>query len=620
MTSGNIGMDQGLVDSLARSNTFSPLDLHFAKLMAGLSADGTEELFLAAALASHYQGEGHICFDLSSMAGKRIQEEDPDSPACPKLGKWLSSLKGEEVVGKPGEYRPLILDGSRLYLYRYWDYEKKLIDSLKARITNDPAEVNLGLLKDGLKRLFPETSPGETDWQKVAAFGSALKRFCVISGGPGTGKTFTVAKILALLLEQNTRPLRISLAAPTGKAAARMQEAIKNAREGLNWPEKVKTAIPAEASTIHRLLKTIPNSPYFRFDAQNPLPADVVVVDEASMVDLALLSKLVQAIPPASRLILLGDKDQLASVEAGAVLGDICDTGKDHGFSQNFSELYRKITGETIGEVADRKSGPGMRDSIIQLRKSYRFGPSSGIGEVSRAVNEGESTQTVQLLKSGSYGDIQWRELPRPESLPAALKEKITEGFAPYLKESDPSKVFDLFNRVRILCAVREGPYGVNTLNLLVEQILRNEGLIKREGRWYRGRPILVTKNDYNLRLFNGDVGITLPDSEARGELRVFFPGLEGIPRKFPPLRLPEHETVFAMTVHKSQGSEFDQVLFLMPDRSVQVLTRELVYTAITRAKAMVEVWGKEEIFQTAISRRINRTSGLRDGLWAEFT
>jgi exodeoxyribonuclease V alpha subunit len=609
-------MDHGIVDSLLKADLFSPLDVHFAKLMAGLSGNGTQELFFAAALASHYQGEGHICFDLSSMAGKRIKEEDPDSPACPNLDEWLSILRRAEVVGKPGEYRPLVLDGSRLYLYRYWDYEKKLIDNLKERIVNDPAEVNQDLLKEGLKRLFPQKSPGETDWQKVAAFASALKGFCVISGGPGTGKTFTVAKILALLLEQNTQPLRISLAAPTGKAAARLQEAIKNTREGLNCPEQVKAAIPIEASTIHRLLKNIPDSPYFRFDAKNPLPADVVVVDEASMVDLALLSKLAQAIPSSSKIILLGDKDQLASVEAGAVLGDICDTGNDHGFSRNFSGLYRKVTGEKIGEGVDEQSDPGMRDSIVQLRKSYRFGPSSGIGKVSRAVNEGEGTQAVQLLKSGPYKDIQWRELPRPEALLSALKERVIEGFGPYIKESDSSMVFDLFNRVRILCAVREGPYGVNTLNLLVEQILRDEGLMRRGGRWYRGRPILINRNDYNLRLFNGDVGITLPDPEARGELRVFFPGPEGMPRKFPPLRLPEHETVFAMTVHKSQGSEFDKVLFLMPDRNVPVLTRELVYTAITRAKAVVEVWGKDEIFQTAISRRISRTSGLRDALW----
>jgi exodeoxyribonuclease V alpha subunit len=609
-------MDQGLVDSLVKTDTFTPLDLHFARLMAGISGNGSPELFLAAALASRYRGEGHICFDLSSMAGKKVREDDPGSPACPKLGKWLSSLKAEEVVGKPGEYRPLILDGSRLYLYRYWDYEKKLIDNLKGRVVNDPAEVEQELLKEALKRLFPENSPAETDWQKVAAFASALKRFCVVSGGPGTGKTFTVAKILALLLELKPEPLRISLAAPTGKAAARLQEAIETAREGLDCPENIKAAIPTEASTIHRLLKSIPDSPYFRFDAKTPLPADVVVVDEASMVDLALLSKLAQAIPPSSKMILLGDRDQLASVEAGAVLGDICDTGKEHGFSRDFSGLYQKMTGEKIGEGTDGQSEPGMRDSIVQLRKSYRFGPSSGIGEVSRAVNEGNSPRAVQLLRSGSYGDIQWRELPRSEALPSVLKERIIEGFRPYLKESEPSKVFDLFNKVRILCAVREGPYGVNSLKLLVEQVLRSEGLIRREGRWYRGRPVLITRNDYNLRLFNGDVGITLPDPEAGGDLRVFFPGPEGTPRKFPPLRLPEYETAFAMTVHKSQGSEFDKVLFLMPDRDVQVLTRELVYTAITRAKEKVEVWGKGEIFQTAVSRRISRASGLRDALW----
>jgi exodeoxyribonuclease V alpha subunit len=614
MTAGTLSMDQRFLDSLLQVNVLSPLDIHFARLISGLSGRGTQELFLAAALASHYRGEGHICFELSCMAGQKLVESLPDSPVCPKLQKWLSSLEKEDVVGGPGDYKPLILDGSRLYLYRYWDYEKKLVDNLKGRIGHDPFKINQELLKGGLKRLFPNGSPGETDWQKVAAFASVVQIFCVISGGPGTGKTFTVAKILALLLEQNTQPLRIALAAPTGKAAARMQEAIKNAREGLNCPEHVKAAIPTEASTIHRLLETVPNSPHFRFNAQNPLPADVVVVDEASMVDLALLSKLVQAIPPASRLILLGDKDQLASVEAGAVLGDICDTGNDHGFSRNFSSFYRKVTAEKIGEDSDGQ--PGIQDSIIQLRKSYRFGPSSGIGEVSRAVNGGDGARAVQLLKSGSYEDIRWQELPGRENLPMALRKGILERFTPYLRESDPGKVFDLFNRVRILGAVREGPYGVNILNLLVEQILRDEGLIRREGRWYKGRPILITQNDYNLRLFNGDVGMTLPDAETRGELRVFFPGPEGTPRKIPPLRLPDHETVFAMTVHKSQGSEFDRILFLMPDRTVPVLTRELVYTAITRAKEKVEVWGKEDIFRSAVSRRISRTSGLRNALW----
>ena len=472
-------------------------------------------------------------------------------------------------------------------------------------------------LKDGLARLFPEDGQEETDWQKVAAFTSVMKRFCVISGGPGTGKTFTVAKILALLLEQpGAEKIRIALAAPTGKAAARLQEAIKNSKEKLNCREEIKKLIPEEASTIHRLLGSVPDSPYFRHNAENPLSAEVVVVDEASMVDLALLSKLAQAVPSTARLILLGDKDQLASVEAGAVLGDICDTGKVHGYSQNFCDALKKSAGEDVACPAEGIDGAGIRDSIVQLLRSYRFGAVSGIGEVSRAVNEGDGVRAMELMKSGSYGDIQWKELPRTEALPAVLKDRIIEGFSAYLKETDPAKAFDLFNRFRILCALREGPHGVHYMNLLIEQILKDEGLIKREGRWYAGRPVMITRNDYNLRLFNGDVGITLPDPKLGNELRVFFPAPDGSMRTFPPLRLPDHETVYAMTVHKSQGSEFDQVLFLMPDRSVPVLTRELVYTAITRAKEKVEVWGKEEVFKGAISRRIERISGLREALW----
>lgn len=451
----------------------------------------------------------------------------------------------------------------------------------------------------------------------MAAFTTALKKFCVISGGPGTGKTFTIAKILALLLELNkSRPLRIALAAPTGKAAARMQEAIRTAREGLNCSEKIKAAIPGEASTIHRLLKTIPNSPYFRYDAKNPLPADVVVIDEASMVDLALLSKLSDAVPRDSRLILLGDKDQLASVEAGAVLGDICDTGNEHGFSRQFRNTYQRITGETLVVKNEGQEEPGIRDSIVQLRKSYRFGPSSGIGAVSQAVKEGNSARALDLMKGAVHEDIRWQALPRPEALSASLKELVVRGFAEYLREDNPLEAINVFGSFRILCALREGPFGVQGLNLLVEQILRKEGLIRKEGPWYPGRPVMVTKNDYNLRLFNGDIGITLADPGGNYQLRVFFPSPDGGIRKFPPLRLPDHETVYAMTVHKSQGSEFNQVLHILPDVSARVLTRELVYTAITRAKEKVEVWGREEVFHTAVSRRITRASGLREALW----
>jgi exodeoxyribonuclease V alpha subunit len=608
-------MDQGLTDSLLKENILSPIDVHLAGLMKKVSRPGSEELYLAAALASHHRLEGNICLDLSSVSKKQLTE-NAGSSCCPELDEWLNILQKEDVVGTPGDHRPLILEGSRLYLYRYWEYEKNLADCLRERTAHNPDAIDRTRLREGLTRLFPSASPGGTDWQKAAVFASVMKNFCIISGGPGTGKTFTVAKILALLLELSERALRIALAAPTGKAAARLQESIKNARSDLNCTEDIKAAIPTAASTIHRLLKSFPDSPYFRYDAKNPLPADVVVVDEASMVDLALMAKLVQAVPAGARLILLGDKDQLASVEAGAVLGDICDTGIEHRFSRHFSGLYQQVTGETFEDDADESSKAGLQDSIIQLRKSYRFGPSSGIGEVSKAVNEGDAPRAFTLLTSASYDDISWRELPRPELLPPALKELIIAGFAPYFKERDHALTFDRFNRMRMLCAVREGPYGVKAVNLLVERILREEGLIRRRDRWYPGRPVLISRNDYTLKLFNGDVGITLSDPEDRHELKVFFPGPEGTLRTFSPLRLPEHETVFAMTVHKSQGSEYERVLFIMPDRDLPVLTRELVYTAITRARVAVEVWGREEIFKTAVSRRTIRASGLREALW----
>ena len=610
-------MKQETIDLLLQQGILSELDVRFGRFTTRLSGKEDEDLFLAAALVSHLQGEGHICLDLSTHAAKPLLEDTADSVTCPKLSTWRKTVEASPVVGRPGDFRPLILDGSRLYLYRYWNYERRLADILKERMGNDNLKINKSLLKDGLKRLFPGGKKGETDWQKVAAFTSLTKRFCVISGGPGTGKTTTVAGILALLKEQaGSERLRIALAAPTGKAAARLQETIKNAKEKLNCREEVKAAIIEEASTLHRLLGTVRDSPYFRFNAKNPLPAEVVVIDESSMVDLALLSKLVQAVPAEARLILLGDKDQLASVEAGAVLGDICDTGSVHGFSRPFRDAFKEIAGQDMEGRPLGGNDPRPGDCIIQLQKNYRFGDKSGINAVSRAVNEGDSASSIHLLKEGSYQDIQWQVLPRPDALPRALRDRIVNGYSGYLKAAEPGEIFSLFNRFRILCALREGPYGVYALNLLVEQILREEGLIKRDSRWYRGRPVLVTRNDYNLKLFNGDVGIILPDPAVQNEPRAFFQAADGTLRKFPPLRLPEHETVYAMTVHKSQGSEFDQVLFLMTDRMVPILTRELVYTAITRAREKVEVWGREEVFHDAVSKRIERTSGLREALW----
>jgi len=611
---------QEVLDRLYEKGIVSHLDIDFADFMARLAGGDAPELRLAAALVSSHTREGNICLDLSCLEGRDLfdGEDGVSAVVCPELNHWRKVLKECSVVGKPGEYKPLVLEGgSRLYLFRYWDYQKKLAELIKRRVRGYEADIDIESLKEGLARFFPGEENGEMNWQKVAAVAAVFKRFCVISGGPGAGKTTAVARILALLLEQASgEQLRVALTAPTGKAAARLQEAIKQAKENLDCPDRVKREIPEEASTIHRLLGSILDSPYFRYNDRNPLRVDVLVVDEASMGDLALMSKLVQAMPPQARLILLGDRDQLASVEAGAVLGDICDTGNVHSFSKRFRGDLKKITGYEIEIQGNGEDESGIQDCIVQLQKSYRFSSDSGINAVSQAVNAGDADLAVTLLRSGRYGDIAWKEHLLSNHLSRAIKDAVIQGFEGYFRASDISEVFQRLDRFRVLCALREGRYGTVAMNSLVEKIFRGENLIGSGEMWYRGRPVLITRNDYNLQLFNGDLGIALPDAGANNELRAFFPTGDGAARKFHPFRLPEHETAYAMTVHRSQGSEFDNVLLLLPDRDSPVLTRELIYTGLTRARRGVEMWGPERVFRTAVSRRIERRSGLRDALW----
>ncbi len=348
------------------------------------------------------------------------------------------------------------------------------------------------------------------------------------------------------------------------------------------------------------------------------------------MVDLALMSKLLQALPRQARVILLGDKDQLASVEAGAVLGDICETGERTFFSQDFAEALQDICSCRLDtELFSKDPTKKPKDCLIQLQKSYRFAGESGIGRLSQAVRNGDADQAMAVLKSEKWHDLSWHETRSGSSSGKAIRDQIAEGFRGYFQavekirrypSGDPyammKELFDLFENFRVLCAVREGFSGIAALNVLVESIFEEQQLLRKDRKWYVGRPVLIGRNDYNLHLFNGDVGIFLPDIFAGADARVFFPGQEGNYRSFHPLRLPEHETVYAMTVHKSQGSEFNKVMFLLPERDSPVLTRELVYTAITRAKQEVSVWGSESIFKTAVSRSTRRMSGLSDALW----
>jgi exodeoxyribonuclease V alpha subunit len=618
-------MNPTIINHFYSEGLLAEIDIFFARFMTNLAEDDDPDLFLAAALVSRACGNGDICFDLPSVSGKIILEKEDrkKSVSYPVLENWHNKLVSSPVVGRPGEKCPLILDyKNRLYLYRYWEYEKKLVDSIKQRIRQQPIDLDLSLLKDGIKRFFPENTDTSINWQKIAVATALLKQFCVISGGPGTGKTFTVVKILALLTEQapQTR-YQILLAAPTGKAAAKLTESLKNAKVYLNCSDAVKDAIPQKAFTIHRMLKIRRGSPYFHFNRENPLPANVVIIDEASMVDLALMSKLVQALPDTAKLVLIGDKDQLASVEAGAVLGDICDRNNIHGFSLNFCKQINELTGGSISPSNEKgKNESGLHNCIVNLVKSYRFAEDSSIGSLSRAVNLGDYKKALNLFKAGN-GQISMKTIRSSNDLYRTLKDKIIIGYTEYLKTSEPNRAIEQFNRFRLLCALKIGPFGVNAINRLTEQILFQEKLIQmnplNDNPWYRGRPVLITSNDYYLGLFNGDIGITLPDpGSGRNDLYVFFSRDSGDLRRFSPYILPEHETAYASTVHKSQGSEFENTVLILPNRDYPVLTRELIYTAITRARKSIWVLGNEAVIQAAIKHKIERTSGLRDALW----
>lgn len=619
-------MNKDHITYLYNNGIISSFDANFARFIARVCKHDDPYVQLAAALLSNVTGNGNVCLDLATVAGKPITAESsvPSMLTYPDLFEWPKRLRKHPAVGQPGEFRPLILDEkNRLYLYRYWAYEKQLVDTLLHRINKEVGYVDNNTLKDSLERLFPNTDDRDSVWQQVSAVVAAHKKFCVISGGPGTGKTFTVAKVLAVLLEQEKNfNLRILLAAPTGKAAARLGESIKAVKATLNCRTQIIDAIPSEASTIHRMLITLPGSPYFLHNADNPLKADVIVVDEASMIDLALMSKLVSAVPSDARLIIIGDKDQLASVEAGSVLGDICNRDHTNRFSKLFLQQFEGLTGKKPDAVEARpKSKSSLNDCITILKKNYRFDTGSAIGKLSRAINMGNVGQTLSILKNGST-QLEWEKSLLPSRLSRALEKKIISGYSDYLKTEDPVIALKLFNRFRMLCVVKRGPLGVNAINDFTEKVLRRERLITPGGSsgnpWYRGRPVLITRNDYNSELFNGDMGITLP-LPATGEknMYVFFAEKSGRLRRFSPHGLPEHETAYAATIHKSQGSEFDHVLLLLPDHDSPLLTRELLYTGITRATQQVSIWGFENIIKAAVARKIERTSGLRDAFWS---
>jgi len=612
------------------------LDRAFAGFLNESQASRDPRHGWLAALTSHQFGRGHACLDLALLASTGVQLLGWDAKLQSLLPADLAQAAGS-LPWAQGDASPLVLDGQRLYLRRNWLAEQHIRASIAARLAQ-PCAVLPGL-KPALDRLFGTPSfaeprrsdlrspdrlnsasvddvkqhnvPPSPDWQKVACAVAARGRFTLITGGPGTGKTTTVVRLLALLQSQSAQPLRTALAAPTGKAAARLGESIAQALQQL--PVSMQAHIPTQAQTLHKLLQVRSG---LRSSAPPALALDVVVVDEASMVDLALMARLLAAVPVSARLILLGDKDQLASVEAGAVMGQLCDGAAAGGYSPATVRWVAEAAGQDISAWAGASGA--LAQQTVMLRHSHRFAADSVIGQWASAVNAGDRAAVAALWDTAppwaAEGLVSVTRLRVGHIGAMALSALVRHGWADWLAALTPARdaqavdLLRLFGRFQVLCALRDGPWGVRVLNQQIAHMLG----FAAEG-WYAGRPVMVTRNDYNLGLMNGDVGLCL-DTE-RG-LRVAFAQADAAGqasvRWVLPSRLDAVETVFAMTVHKSQGSEFDHVALVLPDRAAPVLTRELLYTGITRAKQRLTLVAPQAgVLRQAVVQKVWRSGGL---------
>ncbi|MHC9540939.1 MAG: exodeoxyribonuclease V subunit alpha [Vulcanimicrobiota bacterium] len=639
---GTASLSAPYLTSLEETGFFEKIDLQLGRfIVETFVKKDSPEVILASALACKLSRSGHTCIPLDRERLEkvllRIEEEIPVFVDFSKISSWSSilidssaaitsceALSGADLGEK---IRPLVVDKEKglLYIYRYWAYENMILERIKDLQESDSKLIggcDTTLVKKAIASLF---SDDEKPWRGAAVATAVLRRFTVITGGPGTGKTTTVARVLAILLMINPS-LTIAVAAPTGKAAARIGEAIAREKErmisgrilegispDLNGAELLRR-IPSGAATIHRLLGSMQESPYFRHNSENPLPYDVVVIDEASMVDLPLMAKTMDALGEESRLILLGDKSQLASVEIGVVFGDICSVENVDSFSPQSVSAIRELSGQEL--AAGEKKG-WIEGCIVELKENFRFGRDSGIARLSTAVNSGDGDEVTSVLKeAGSDSEIKWitKTPTRRESLKEKLKDMIVNRCKGLFGGSSVEECFKVLESFKVLSPLRKGPFGVVSLNGIIEEILWEEQLIPKGARYYPGKPLIVMKNDYALHLYNGDAGVIGRDEKK--DLRAYFPRGDDGPaiggyRGILPGRLPEHETVYAMTVHKSQGSEFDEVLLILPPEGSPVLTRELLYTAITRARKRVEIWGGEEVLRKCVTESIERVSGM---------
>ena len=620
---------RNIVKAQLAEGTVNAADIAFADLLMTLANVPSDELWTASALASASVQNGDVCIVLNDLANSIDRNfngyiEGTDTAAPDTALQLRSALQESGMVQTPQlpVTHPLVLDeAGRLYLARYWQEERDLAEALQSRLQPRSQSFSQQPETKGtqhrpsaklLDALFPPApQPTEADWQRVAAVVAAQQQLCVITGGPGTGKTRTVARLLAVLMEQSPRSQRIALLAPTGKAAARLLESLRAEVQQLAT-QGIILELPDSASTMHRALGYQPGRRGFKHRPDNPLPFDLVLVDEASMVDLSLMYALVSALAPKTRLIMLGDRDQLASVEAGNVLGDIV----GHASPERYSANLRQVLLDTcpgFDSVGTNTENGGMADAVVQLKHSYRFDAQSGIGHFARAVNAGDADAACEIGNNNRYPDLVFIN-PAQTALQSHLTEQALPAALAVREQHTVQDALKALQEYRVLCALHLGPRGVEQINQFIESRLVRSGNMQPNQLWYQGRPILITRNDPGTSLYNGDTGLIWPDDN--GHIMAWFSDGEGSVRAVAPGRLPAHQTCYAMTVHKTQGSEFGDVLLILPEVPHQLLSRDLLYTGITRARRSVVIYGGEDAIRVGCETKRVRRSGLLGRLW----
>jgi exodeoxyribonuclease V alpha subunit len=598
-----------------QQNGARSFDIEFADWLYKHGGEQSESLWFAIWCLSYQSSQGHVCIDLRQPIDASLL---PDSVRAqlPSFDGLQQQLLKSTLTGAPADSTPLVLlDGHKLYLRRFFALESRLASDIAARknYAGDHATdaTSRKQVADVVARLFADR--GASDWQQVACANAIINRFSIIAGGPGTGKTTTVVRLLAALCElEQLDAEAIRLVAPTGKAAMRLSQSVRDNRNRLHDQAGLGGTVPDAASTIHRLLRFSNRTQSFHFNRSNPLPLRVVIIDEASMIDVSLMMALLDAIPRDARVILLGDQFQLASVEEGSVLAELCGDLSRHGYSP----AHRKLLGEIVALPADAATADAsgvLDDCITVLRQSFRFGDDTQLGRLAQAINAGNADRTLALLNSQTPEatlDLRWAD-----SI-ATLQRNIVDLAADHalqvIAARDIESAFAAFHRARVLCATREGPCGVETINHLVIARI-NQLMHWQRRRIFAGLPILILENDYENNLFNGDTGIVV---EHEGQLAAAFEtgadnGSTQSYRYLSLTRLPRWESAFAMTIHKSQGSEFDSVILVYPPMPLPLLTRELLYTGVTRSRERVVVFAQESVLRRSLQTTGVRQSGL---------